>query len=157
METYGLEKLGIINPKAVYRNLPPTQLTQKALERGEGVLSDTGALVVETGKYTGRSPDDKFIVDTPAVHNEIAWGKVNVPIEKSKFDAIEAKMVAYLQGREIFIFDGMAGADPACTRKFRIINELASQNLFIRDLLIRPTEEELANFGEADYTVIAAP
>jgi phosphoenolpyruvate carboxykinase (ATP) len=157
METYGLEKLGIINPLAVYRNMMPAQLTEKALERGEGVLSDTGALVVETGKYTGRSPDDKFIVDVPSVHDEIAWGKVNVPISKEKFDAIEAKMVAYLQGREIFIFDGMAGADPACTKKFRIVNELASQNLFIRDLLIRPTAEELENFGEADYTVICAP
>ncbi len=157
METYGLEKLGIINPSAVYRNMMPAQLTEKALERGEGVLSDTGALVVETGKYTGRSPDDKFIVDVPSVHDEIAWGKVNVPISKEKFDAIEAKMVAYLQGREIFIFDGMAGADPACTKKFRIVNELASQNLFIRDLLIRPTAEELESFGEADYTVICAP
>ena len=157
METYGLEKLGIINPKAVYRNMSPAQLTEKALARGEGVLSDTGALVVETGKYTGRSPDDKFIVDVPSVHDEIAWGKVNVPIEKEKFDAIEAKMVAYLQDREIFIFDGMAGADPACTKKFRIVNELASQNMFIRDLLIRPTEEELADFGEADYTIIVAP
>ena len=157
METYGLEKIGIINSKAVYRNLSPAQLTEKALERGEGVLSDTGALVVETGKYTGRSPDDKFIVDTPSVHDEIAWGKVNVPIEKEKFEAIEAKMVAYLQDREIFIFDGMAGADPASTKKFRIVNELASQNLFIRDLLIRPTAEELASFGDADYTIIAAP
>ena len=79
-------------------------------------------------RYTGRSPEDKFIVDTPAVHNKIAWGKVNRPIEKEKFDAIKAKMVAYLQNREIFIFDGMAGADPACTKKFRIVNELASQN-----------------------------
>ncbi len=157
METFGLEKLGIINPSAVYRNMAPAKLVEKALERGEGVLSDTGALVVETGKYTGRSPDDKFIVDVPAVHDEIAWGKVNVPIEREKFEAIEAKMVAYLQGKEIFIFDGMAGADPACTKKFRIVNELASQNLFIRDLLIRPTEEELENFGEADYNVIVAP
>ncbi len=157
METYGLEKLGIINPAAVYRNMTPAKLVEKALERGEGVLSDTGALVVDTGKYTGRSPDDKFIVDVPAVHDEIAWGKVNVPIEREKFEAIEAKMVAYLQGREIFIFDGMAGADTACTKKFHVVCELASQCLFIRDLLIRPTEEELANFGDADYDVIVAP
>ena len=157
METFGLEKLGIINPTAVYRNLTPAQLTEAALRRGEGKLSNTGALVIKTGKYTGRSPEDKFIVDTPAVHNKIAWGKVNRPIEKEKFDAIKAKMVAYLQNREIFIFDGMAGADPACTKKFRIVNELASQNLFIHQLLIRPTEEELANYGEADFTIIAAP
>lgn len=66
-------------------------------------------------------------------------------------------MTAYLQNREIFVFDGMAGADPECTKKFRIINELASQNLFIQDLLIRPTEEELKNYGQEDFTIIAAP
>ena len=73
METYGLEKLGIIAPKAVYRNLGPAQLTEAALRLGEGKLSNTGALVVTTGKYTGRSPTDKFIVDTPAIHDDIAW------------------------------------------------------------------------------------
>ena len=157
METYGIEKLGIIGPKAVYRNLSPAQLVEAALRRGEGTLSNTGALVVTTGKYTGRSPDDKFIVDTEGVHNDIAWGKVNRPISREKFNAIKAKVAAYLQNREIFIFDGMAGADKKYTQKFRIINELASQNLFIHQLLIRPTAEELANFGEPDYTMLVAP
>lgn len=157
METYGLEKLGIINPVAVYRNLRPAVLTEMALKRGEGVLSDTGALVVKTGKYTGRSAKDKFIVDTAGVHDKIAWGSVNKPVERETFNAIKAKMIAYLQNREVFIFDGMAGADPACTRKFRIVNELASQNLFIHNLLIRPTEEELKNFGDPDFTILAAP
>ena len=155
METYGIEKLGIVNPKAVYRNLTPAQLTEAALRRGEGKLSNTGALVVTTGKYTGRSPKDKFIVDTPSVHDDIAWGSVNVPITQEKFNAIRSKVIAYLQNREIFIFDGMAGADPVCTRKFRIINELASQNLFIHELLIRPTAEELENF-EPDFVVYNA-
>lgn len=157
METFGLEKLGIINPKAVYRNLSPAQLTEAALRLGEGTLSNKGALVVTTGKYTGRSPLDKFIVDTPTIHDSIAWGKVNRPIAQEKFNAIKEKMAAYLQNREIFIFDGMAGADPECTTKFRIVNELASQNLFIHQLLIRPTADELANYGEADFTIIAAP
>ena len=156
METYGLEKLGIISAKAVYRNLTPAQLTEKALERGEGKLSNTGALVVTTGKYTGHSPDDKFIVDSEGVHDEIAWGKVNVPISQEKFDRIYDKAVAYLQNREIFIFDGFAGADPACRKSFRIVNELASQNLFIHQLLIRPTKEQLADF-DYDFTIIAAP
>ena len=156
METYGIEKYGIIGPKAVYRNLTPAALTEAALRRGEGTLSKTGALVVTTGKYTGRSPNDKFIVDTEGVHNEIAWGKVNKPISREKFDAIKGKVAAYLQGREIFIFDGYAGADPKYTKKFRIINELASQNLFIHQLLRRPTEEDLVDF-KPDYTIIAAP
>jgi phosphoenolpyruvate carboxykinase (ATP) len=157
MNTFGLEKLGIIHPKAVYRNLSPAELTQIALRRGEGILSDTGALVVQTGKYTGRSPKDKFIVDTEGVHDQINWGKVNVPISREAFNQIKGKMAAYLQDREIFIFDGMAGADPHCTKKFRIINELASESLFIRNLLIRPTDEELENYGDADFTIIVAP
>lgn len=157
METYGIEKLGILAPQAVYRNLTPAQLTEKALARGEGILSQTGALSVTTGKYTGRSPKDKFIVDTPGVHDEIAWGSVNRPITRERFDAIKGKVTAYLQGREIFLFDGFAGADAKYTQKFRIVNELASQNLFIHQLLIRPTAEELAAYGEPDYTILCAP
>ncbi len=156
METYGLEKLGIINATAVYRNLTPAQLTEHALRRGEGTLSNTGALVVKTGKYTGRSANDKFIVDTPAVHDDIAWGKVNRPIEKERFEAIKAKVIAYLQGKEIYVFDGFAGADPKYTKSFRIVNELASQNLFIHQLLRRPTDAQLENF-DAEYTILVAP
>ncbi len=89
-----LSYLGIVATKAVYRNLPVSVLTEKAVARGEGTLSNTGALVVKTGKYTGRSANDKFIVDTPALHDEIAWGKVNRPIEKAKYDAILAKVKA---------------------------------------------------------------
>lgn len=156
MKMYGLESLGIINASAVYRNLTPAELTEHALRRGEGKLSKTGALVVKTGKYTGRSANDKFIVDTPSVHDEIAWGNVNRPIEKEKFDAIFHKVVAYLQGRDIFVFDGFAGADPKYTQSFRIVNELASQNLFIHQLLRRPSAEQLDSFSP-DYTIIAAP
>ena len=157
MESLGTKQLGINNPGEVYRNLDPAQLTEAALRRGEGKLCKTGALVVTTGKYTGRSPDDKFIVDTPAIHDDIAWGKVNRPISREKFDSIKNKALAYLERKEIFVFDGMAGADPKYTRKFRVINELASQNLFIHQLLIRPTEEELENYGEPDYTILCAP
>ena len=156
MRTIAPIELGIAGSGTAYRNLAPAQLVEAALRRGEGTLSDTGALVVKTGKYTGRSPDDKFIVDTPAVHDEIAWGKINVPIKKAKFDAIKAKILAYLQNKEIFVFDGFAGADPKYTKRFRIINELASQNLFIHQLLIRPTEEQLDAYVP-DYTIYAAP
>ena len=132
--------------------------TKAGLEGFEvGQETELGAVNVMTGIYTGRSPKDKFIVDTPSVHDDIAWGSVNVPITQEKFNAIRSKVIAYLQNREIFIFDGKAGADPVCTRKFRIINELASQNLFIHELLIRPTAEELENYGEADFTIFVAP
>ncbi len=156
MKTFTPADFEIAGNGTVYRNASVPFLVQKALERNEGVLSDTGALVVETGKYTGRSPDDKFIVDTPAVHDSIAWGKINVPISEERFASIKGKMLAYLQGKELFVFDGFAGADPKFTQKFRIINEYASQNLFIHQLLIRPDEKQLDDY-EADYTIIAAP
>ena len=156
MKTIKAIDLGIAGDGEVYRNLAPATLVEEALLRGEGTLSETGALVVETGKYTGRSPDDKFIVDTPAVHDEIAWGKINVPISLEKFNALKAKVQAYLQNMDIFVFDGFAGADPKYTQNFRVINELASQNLFIHQLLIRPTAEQLEDF-EPDYTIYAAP
>ncbi len=157
MVTYGIEKLGITAPKAVYRNLCPADLTERAIISGEGKLTDTGALSVMTGKYTGRSPKDKFIVDSEGVHDKIAWGSVNMPIKREVFEAIKKEMVEYLNGREVYLFDGFAGADPKCQRKFRIVNEMPSQNLFIHQLLIRPTKEELENFGEADFTIIVAP
>ena len=155
MQDY-LASLGIISPKGVYRNLDPARLVEMALERREGKLSSTGALVVETGKYTGRSPDDRFVVDEPEIRNEIDWGKVNVPISPERFDAIFRKACAYLQGRDLFVFDGFAGADPAHRLPVRVINELASQNLFIHQLLVRPSEAELQSFAPG-FTVIAAP
>ncbi len=155
MKAY-VESLGIIAPKAVYRNLTPAQLTEMAVARGEGTLTNTGALVVTTGKYTGRSPNDRFVVDTPAIHDDIDWGKVNVAISPEKFDLIYGKMMAYLQGREIFIFDGFAGADERYHLPVRVVNELASQNMFIHQLLVRPTEEQLKDFVPG-FTIIAAP
>ena len=155
MKMYGLEKLGISNVTAVHYNLSPAQLVEKALENKEGELSDTGTFIISTSKYTGRAPDDKFFVDTPGVHKYIDWSR-NKPIEKEKFDAILGKLIAYLQNREIFIFDGRAGADSEHTRRFRIVNELASQNLFIHQLLIR-TDEECSENNDIDFTIISAP
>ncbi len=151
-----LRALGIINPAAVYCNLSPAELTEHALRRGEGSLSALGALVVKTGKYTGRSADDKFIVDSAGVHGEISWGKVNKPIAQASADALYEKVIAYLQGKELFVFDGFAGADKKYRKSFRIINELASQNMFIHQLLIRPGKKELREFTP-EYTIIAAP
>ena len=156
MNMYGLEKLGI-RPAAVYRNENASTLVSKAIRRGEGVLTDRGALAVRTGKYTGRSPKDKFIVDSAPVHDLIHWGSVNRPISRDVFNEIKSEMIQYLTGKEVFIFDGFAGADPKHTRKFRVINELAWQNLFIRNLLIRPDDKELTEFGEADFTILTVP
>lgn len=151
-----IEALGIVAPKAVYRNLKPAELVEHALSRGEGTLSETGALVVTTGKYTGRSPDDRYVVDAPSIHNDIDWGKINVPISEEKYEAIYNRMTAYLQGRELFVFEGYAGADEEFHLPVRVVNELASQNLFIHQLLVRPTDEQLKDFVPG-FTVIAAP
>ena len=156
METYGLEKLGIINPSHVHRNLTVADLTERSVAKGEGVLTPTGALCVNTGKYTGRSPNDKFIVDSASIHDKIAWGSANVAMTEERFNNIYEKAIAYLQGRELFIFDGFAGADHRYRQSFRIVNELVYENLFIHQLLLRPTTEELADFSE-DFTIIAAP
>ena len=156
METFGIEELGIAQPKAVYRNLGIAQLVERTLERGEGQLSESGALVVKTGKYTGRAAKHKFIVDTPGVHDDINWGSVNQPISREKFDALWNRVAEYLNEKEVFIFDGFAGADMNCAKGFRIVNELPAQNLFIHQLLRRPTAEQLEAFV-ADYTLIAAP
>lgn len=155
-ESYGLDRLGL-HPSSVHRNMSPTVLIEKAIMKREGILTDTGALAVTTGKFTGRSPHDKYIVDTDGIHDLINWGEVNRPIDRAVFDAIKDEMIRFLNGKEVFIFDGFAGADPAHRRKFRVINEMPSQNLFIRDLLIRPSSSELRSFGEADYTILVAP
>ena len=153
---YGLEEQGI-KASQVFRNLSPAVLVEKSISRGEGNLIDSGALAVFTGKYTGRSPKDKFIVDTPGIHNKIAWGSVNVPTKRETFQAIKKKMCEYLNGKEVYIFDGFGGANKKYARKFRIINELPHQNLFIRDLLVRPTKEELDSFGDPDWQILAVP
>lgn len=156
MRTIFPHDLQVAGTGTVYHNLPIPQLIEHALRKGEGVLTDKGALAVNTGKYTGRSPNDKYIVDSPAVTDQIAWGKINRPIEREKFQSIKAKMLGYLQNKELYVFDGFAGADPAYTRSFRIVNELACQNLFMHQLLIRPSEEALNSFVP-DYTVYVAP
>lgn len=156
MKELNLESINLKNLKKVHYQLAPPRLVEKALEAGEGSLSDTGAITVLTGKYTGRSPHDRFIVDEPSVHDDIEWGEVNMPIKEEYFNRVYDKLTDYLQEKEVFVFDGFAGADPKYRRNFRIVNEYASQNLFIRDLLIRPTEEELMDY-EPEFNVICAP
>ncbi len=156
MQTYGIEKHGILNPKKVERNLSPAVLTEEALGTEPARLMNTGALLVETGAYTGRSPKDRFIVDEPQVTNVIGWGSENKKFPVDKFELIYKKVGEYLSGKNVYIFDGFAGADPKYRVGVRVINELASENLFMNNMLIRPDETELKKFKE-DYTLIAVP
>jgi phosphoenolpyruvate carboxykinase (ATP) len=135
----------------------PARLIEKAVSRGEGILTSTGALAVTTGKYTGRSPKDRFIVDTPDVHDKIAWGNVNVPFSEEDYQLVHDEVISYLSERRIFMVHGIAGADRRYSRKILVLTELASQALFAHQMLVRPTEEELANYGRADFVVMACP
>ncbi|MFY9499566.1 MAG: phosphoenolpyruvate carboxykinase (ATP), partial [Tepidanaerobacteraceae bacterium] len=147
--------IGLYNTKNIFKNLSVPRLVEEALKRGEGFLTDSGALNVFTGKYTGRSPNDKFIVDEPSVHDKIWWGN-NKPIEPENFENLLKRLMAYLQNRDLFIFDGFAGADPKYRLPIRVINEYAYQNLFCRQLFIVPSDDELVNH-EPGFTVICAP
>lgn len=153
---YGLEELGIINTGDIYRNLSVPKLVEEALKRKEGMLASNGAFCVVTGKYTGRSPKDRFIVNAPGVRNEIAWGKVNHPISIEKFTYLYNRLIAYLQKRDLFIFDGYAGSDPEYRINLRVITEYAHHNLFMHQLLIRPSLKELVYF-QPEYTLLCAP
>ena len=129
----------------VFRNLSVSALVEEAVRRGEGVLSDTGALVVGTGKYTGRSPGDRFIAADALTEAEVDWGKVNQPFDPVQATHLQGRVEAYLQGRDVFVFDGFAGADPAHRLPIRVITEQAWHSLFARQLFIRPTPEKSAS------------
>lgn len=146
----------ILKQTTTYENLSAAELTEKALERGEGSLTSTGALRAETGKYTGRSPKDKFFVKETSTKNTINWGKVNQEIDEESFKRLYDKVLDYLKMKECFVFRGFAGADPAYRLPIQVINEYAWHNLFARQLFIRPTEAELANHYP-EFTVIDAP
>jgi phosphoenolpyruvate carboxykinase (ATP) len=135
----------------VYHNLTAAELVEKALQGQEGLLTSTGALRVTTGKYTGRSPNDKFIVDSPTVHHEINW-KSNKALDVHKFIRLYNRMMAYTQNREIFVFDGFAGSGEDQIA-VRFVNEFAWQNLFVHQLFIRPTAGE----HPPDFKVICMP
>ncbi|MDO4807167.1 MAG: phosphoenolpyruvate carboxykinase (ATP) [Coriobacteriales bacterium] len=135
----------------------PAKLVERALSRREGKLTETGALSVKTGKYTGRSPEDRYIVDTPHVHDVIAWGSVNKPISQEVYEDIKAAVCEHLSHHDIFVVHALAGAQRKYTRKFTVITELASQALFCTQMLVRPSKQELDEYGDPDFIVLSAP
>ena len=112
MNRYGLEHHGISNPGTVHWNLSVSRLVEEAIQRGEGMLTSTGALTAKTRKRTGRSPGDKFVVEEASSRDKIWWGKVNQPIAEGDYLNLRKEVTAYLQGKELFVMDGFAGADP---------------------------------------------
>lgn len=138
------------------RNLSPAALYEEAVRRGEATIVATGALTAETGKHTGRSPQDKFFVKEPTSQDAIWWHPGNRPIASAKFDQLLATMEAFISTHEVYTQDVFACADPRYRLRVRVITELAWHSLFARNLFIRPTAEELEDF-EPDFTVISMP
>ena len=153
---FDLASEGIRNVSQLHRNLSPSHLVEHALQRGEGMLVESGALRVITGKHTGRSPNDKFVADDLTVSEEIWWSKANLPFKPDAFEQLRRKVTAYLQSRPLYVFDGFAGADPKYRLPIRVINEFAWHNLFAHQLFLRPSEEELRDHIPG-FTVISAP
>lgn len=154
--SFDLDNIGITDVGNAFWNLSPAQLVEHTLRNGQGQLADNGALCVDTGAFTGRSPRDKFVVADGLTEGTVWWGEVNHPISPAHFDRLLTKMRTYLKGRDLFVRDVYAGADPAYRIGVRVVNLLPWQNLFVNDMFIRPQESELVDF-EPDWTVIAAP
>lgn len=151
----GLEDQGIVGVSKAHYNLIEPALVEAALQRGEGRLGLGGAFLASTGAHTGRSPRDKFVVRSAAVEDKIWWDN-NAPMSEDAFERLYDDMLEHVKGREVFVQDLYAGADPAHRLDVRVVTELAWHGLFIRHLLRRPEAQELAGFAP-DYTIINCP
>ena len=151
-----LEYLGIKGAKEVKWNLTPAELVEEALANGEGSLTDNGALMCDTGKFTGRSPKDRFIVKDDSTSDDVWWGDINIPFEPAKFDSLMEKMVANLEGKKLYVRDAHAGAYEKYRMNLRVINTQAWHNLFCHNMFLRPEASELENFNP-EFTIINDP
>ncbi|MEM7480556.1 MAG: phosphoenolpyruvate carboxykinase (ATP) [Acidobacteriota bacterium] len=152
----GLERHGIEKAGTVYWNLPPARLYEEALKRGEAILAADGPLVAETGAHTGRSPNDKFTVREPSSENDIWWGAVNREISAEVFERLYRKVLAHYQGRDLFVFDGWAGADERYRLPVRVVTEQAWHNLFARNMFIVEPDGAALEAFEPGFTVLNA-
>ncbi|MBY6053244.1 phosphoenolpyruvate carboxykinase (ATP) [Cytobacillus firmus] len=147
----------LLNGSNIQVQLSVPQLVEKVLNRNEGSLTSTGAVRATTGKYTGRSPKDKYIVEEASNKDKMDWGSVNQPISEEAFSNLYNKVINYLKEKEeVFVFKGFAGADKKHRMPIQVINEYAWHNLFAHQLFIRPAEDELLDH-QAEFTVISAP
>lgn len=151
LEDYGLTNLGSIN-----WNLPPAVLIEHALKRKEGVLASNGAFSATTGAHTGRSPKDKFIVSNQETASKIWWGENNHPMSPETFSVVRQSLADYLQGRDVYILDAAAGADPHYRMPIQVITELAWHNLFARQLFLRANESDRASENPG-FTILCVP
>ena len=153
----GLDAVGLDRAARVHWNAGVAKLYEEAVTRGEGAITIDGPLVCSTGQHTGRSPNDKFIVTEPSSERNVAWGKVNRPIDGSSFDALLARMQAWVAGRDLFVQDCWSGSDPTYRLPIRIITEKAWHSLFARHLFIPETDANKLADHDPQFTVIDFP
>ena len=151
---FGLDKLGIAGAGAVYWNLPPARLVEEAVRRSEALLAAEGPLACRTGQHTGRSPHDRFVVRDPSIEGDIWWGDVNKPFDREKLDGLLQRALDHVRGRDLFVFDGYAGADPRFRLKVRVITETAWHNLFARNMFLREEDGQALSSFEPSFTVL---
>lgn len=148
--------LGLRNVAAAFWNLTPAELVEETLLNGQGALTNTGALAVDTGEFTGRSPKDRFVVCDEKTENSVWWGDINIKFSPEGFDQLHAKVSAYFQNKEVYVRDCYACADPKHRMNIRVATEFPWSNLFASNLFLRPAQEELKDFTP-EWTIICAP
>lgn len=152
----GLDIYPITNASEVYWNLTSSELIEHALANGEGVLTDNGALMCDTGEFTGRAPKDRYIVKDENTEDTIWWGEVNFPFDPDKFDSLYNKLINHLEGKKLYVREAYAGVDHNYRLNLRVINTMAWHNLFCNNLFLRPDSGKLDDF-EPTFTIINAP
>jgi phosphoenolpyruvate carboxykinase (ATP) len=157
VSSFGIDRQGLADARTAYWNLSPARLSEMAVRRGEAKLASEGPLVCLTGTHTGRSPQDRFVVGDAAIDGEIWWGEVNRRFERDRCEALWHRVRQYLADRDLFVFDGYAGADPRYRLPVRVVTELAWHNLFARNMFLRePDGSRLAAFVPGLTVVDAA-
>ena len=153
-----LKEMGLKNIDTIRWNLTTAQLYEEAIRRREGFFAHMGPLVTRTGSFTGRAPNDKFIVDSPSSHSNVWWGSVNHSISEDAFDQLYKKVCVFLEGKDVFVQDLLAGADEQCELPIRIITQMAWHSIFSRNLFIRPSNfDRRIGIDEPEFTVVHAP
>ena len=154
-KTISLKSYGIQHDNINYQ-LSPEELHDITLEKGMGKEASSGALAVNTGEFTGRSPMDRFIVKDAITEDKVWWGNINIPFDSEKFDRLYNKVIDYLNTKELYVRDSYACADPDYKLNIRVINEYPWSNMFAYNMFLRPTEDELEHF-KPEWTVVNAP
>ncbi len=154
-KTFSLKHYGIENATMHYQ-LSPEELENEVVQKGQGKITKSGALAINTGEFTGRSPMDRFIVKDDVTKDKVWWGDINLPFDPDAFDALYNKVTDYLSGKEVFVRDSYACTDPDYRLNIRVINEYPWSNMFAYNMFLRPTDEELKDF-DPEWTVVNAP